>query len=213
MFESAALLGSLILITAFVSLSGVLMPGPVLAATVAKGYRDKHAGLAIGIGHGIIEVPLILVIGIGLGVYFENIYLQLIIGLAGGAMLAYLGVNMLKMRKDTGISEEYLPYPSTLVGMMMTVANPYFFLWWATIGATLILLSLELGILGLIVFTIVHVSCDIGWDYFVSYSVNRSKTFWRERTHEIVFAVCGFIMIVFAVYFFTSPILKVLSTL
>jgi threonine/homoserine/homoserine lactone efflux protein len=185
------------------------MPGPVTAATVAKGYRDKHAGLAIGIGHGIIEIPLIIVIGIGLGVYFENLYIQLAIGLGGGVMLAYLGINMLKMRKDTSINEEYLPYSSTLVGIMTTVANPYWFLWWATLGAAMIMLSLELGILGLAVFTIVHVSCDIGWDYFVSYSVNRSKTFWHERTHEIVFAICGLTMIIFAVYFFVSPIYKV----
>ncbi|UCH88766.1 MAG: LysE family transporter [Thermoplasmata archaeon] len=207
MSESLALLGSLILITLIVSLSGVLMPGPVLAATVAKGYKDKHAGLGIGIGHGIIEVPLIAVIGLGLGVFFKNLTLQLIIGLAGGAMLAFLGINMIRMRKDTTQTEKYLPYHSLVVGMLMTVANPYWFLWWATIGASLILFSLQLGLLGLVIFTIVHVSCDVVWDYFVSYSVNKSKKFWRTRTHEFVFILCGIIMIVFGIYFIIWPFL------
>jgi threonine/homoserine/homoserine lactone efflux protein len=206
MADSIMLLGSLILITSVVSLTGVLMPGPVLAATVAKGYKDKHAGLAIGIGHGIIELPLIALIGFGLSTFFDNIWVQIVIGLAGGAMLAYLGINMIKMRKEISQSEEYLPYRPTIVGMLMTVANPYFFLWWATIGAGLILFALQLGLFGLVIFAIVHVSYDIGWDYFVSYSVNKSKTFWRQRTHEYVFGICGIIMIVFGIYFFGAPI-------
>jgi threonine/homoserine/homoserine lactone efflux protein len=205
MSDFITLMGSLILITGIVSLSGVLMPGPVLAATIAKGYRDKHAGLGIGIGHGIIEIPLILLIGLGLGVFFENFTVQLTIAVAGGGMLAFLGINMILMRKDTSQQEEYLPYRPTFVGIMMTIANPYWFLWWATIGATLILFSLQLGFLGLAVFTIVHVSCDIGWDYFVSLSVNRSKKFWRSKTHEYVFGLCGIIMVIFGIYFLLSP--------
>jgi len=206
MAEYLALMGSLIAITATVSLSGVLMPGPVLAATIAKGYKDKHAGLWIGIGHGIIEVPLIVLIGYGLGVFFSYDPVTIAIGIAGGLMLLYLGVNMIRMRHDTEQSEEYLPYPSALVGVIMTIANPYWFLWWATIGAALILFAMELGLVGLAVFAAVHVSCDIGWDYFVSYSVNRSTSFWKGRTHEYVFIICGAIMIVFGIYFFGSPI-------
>jgi threonine/homoserine/homoserine lactone efflux protein len=183
------------------------MPGPVLAATVAKGYKNKHAGLGIGIGHGIIEVPLIAVIGFGFSTFFENITLQLVIGLAGGTMLGYLGINMIRLRKEVDQTEQYLPYPPLLVGMLMTVANPYWFLWWATIGASLILFALELGLIGLAVFTIVHVSCDIGWDYFVSLSVNKSKSFWRSRTHELIFAICGIIMIGFGIFFIAKPII------
>lgn len=203
-------LGSLISITAVVSLSGVLMPGPVMAATIAKGYKDRNAGLAIGIGHGIIEVPLIFLIGFGLGVYFNSFLITLIIGLAGGGMMFYLGLIMVRMRKYTETSENYLPYRPAIVGIIMTIANPYWFLWWFTIGASLVLFSLTLGLMGLVIFAIVHVSCDIVWDYFVSYSVFKSKKFWRDRTHEYVFAACGLIMVVFGVYFLLSPVIELI---
>ena len=208
MIESVALLGTIIAITASASLSGVLMPGPVLAATIAKGYKDKHAGLWIGIGHGIIEVPLIAFIGYSLGVHFKYEPLTVTIGLAGGLMLLYLGINMIKMRADVEEhNEKYMPYPSTIVGMIMTIFNPYWFLWWFTLGAALVLYSIELlGLFGLVVFTIIHVSCDVGWDYFVSYSVNKSTTFWKGRTREVVFIICGAIMIGFGIFFFGSPI-------
>ena len=51
-----------LLSAAGISLSGVMLPGPLTAATIAKGYNDKNAGVMIGIGHGIVEIPIIALI-------------------------------------------------------------------------------------------------------------------------------------------------------
>jgi len=211
MTDSVALLGSLIAVTALVSLSGVMMPGPVFAASVAKGYKDRHAGFWIGIGHGIIELPLIILIGFGLGIYLNNIYVALAIGIAGGSMLMFMGLSMIDMRKDTKEYEQYLPQRPTVVGILMTAVNPYWFIWWATVGATLIIFALTLGVLGLVVFTTIHITCDIGFDFFVSYSANRSKKFWRKRTHEYVFGTCGVLMYGFGIFFISMPIIDFIS--
>ena len=45
-----------------ISLSGVLAPGPMTAATLAAGTRSRHAGAIIALGHGVVEFPLMLVI-------------------------------------------------------------------------------------------------------------------------------------------------------
>ena len=61
---------SFLLSVVFVSLSGVMMPGPVFAVTVAKGYRSKVAGVLIALGHGAIEFPLMFLIYFGFTQFF-----------------------------------------------------------------------------------------------------------------------------------------------
>ena len=193
---------------AFISLSGVMMPGPVFAGTVAKGYKDKNAGMAIAIGHGFVEFPLIAVIALGFGIFFENPVVRIVIGIVGGVMLCYIGYNMIRMRKDIDESERYLPYHPVIVGIITSATNPYFYLWWATVGLALIALALTFGLLAFIGFAILHQLCDFLWDYFVSFSVFKSKKFWSEKGHNYLFMICGIIMIIFGAWFMVSPVLS-----
>jgi threonine/homoserine/homoserine lactone efflux protein len=195
-------------LTAFISLSGVMMPGPVFAGTVAKGYKDKNAGIQIALGHGIVEFPLVGFIGLGLGSFFENQGVMIAIGLVGGAVLLYIGYNMIRMRKEVDKTEKYLPYHPLIVGIITTVSNPYFFLWWATVGLALIVIALGFGLLAFIVFAVLHWSCDFLWDYFVSFTIFKSKNFWSEKGHNVVFGICGIIMIIFGIWFIISPVLS-----
>jgi threonine/homoserine/homoserine lactone efflux protein len=55
-----------------ISLSGVMAPGPLTAATITKGYNDKYAGVFIALGHGIIELPLMVVIYFGFASYLAS---------------------------------------------------------------------------------------------------------------------------------------------
>lgn len=203
--DTTGLLG-FYLLTAFISLSGVMMPGPVFAGTVAKGYKDKNAGMQIALGHGLVEFPLIGLIGLGLGSFFENQGVRLAIGVIGGAVLIYIGYNMVRMRKEIDETEKYLPYHPIIVGVITTVSNPYFFLWWATVGLFLIVFALGFGLLALVVFAVVHWLCDFIWDYFVSFTVFKSKRLWSEKGHNIVFGICGAIMVIFGVWFIISSI-------
>lgn len=193
-------------LTAFISLSGVMMPGPVFAATVAKGYKDKNAGMQIALGHGMVEFPLIGLMGLGLGSFFKNQGVMIAIGLIGGLVLLYIGFNMIKMRKEVDDTEKYLPYHPILVGVITSVSNPYFFLWWATVGLMLVLMALAFGVLAFIVFAVIHWLCDLLWDYFVSFTVFKSKRLWSKKGHNIVFGICGSVMMVFGVWFIISPV-------
>lgn len=200
---------ALYLSTAIISLSGVMMPGPVFAATVAKGYKDKNAGMKIALGHGIVEFPLIGIMAIGFSSFFENQAVKIAIGIIGGSILVYLGYNMIRMRKDAEKEgEKYLPYHPIIVGMITTVSNPYFFLWWASIGLLLILSVLEFGLLALILFAIIHWSCDFVFDYAVSFAVFKSKKLWFEKWQNIVFGILGTFMIILGIYFIISPSLS-----
>ena len=49
-----------------ISASGVLAPGPLFAASVSYGLREgARAGFKMAIGHTIVELPLVILLGIG----------------------------------------------------------------------------------------------------------------------------------------------------
>lgn len=184
-----------------ISLSGVLMPGPVFAAAIAKGVESKHAGAWITLGHLLVEVPLILAIAIGLQYFFTHSLIKIAISLAGGILLAYMGTRMFMMRGNPAVVEQAIPANPIAAGSITTGSNPYFILWWATVGASLIFLALDFGLIGIFAFIIVHEACDMGWNYLVSYTVYSSKTLWNKRTHAFVFGACGLFLIFFGIYF------------
>lgn len=201
-------------IAVIISLSGVMTPGPVFAAAVAKGYKDKRAGIKIALGHGLVEFPLMALIVLSLGYVFENSAVKVGIGLVGGVLLLYLGGSMIRSRRDIADgTKEYIPYDSITAGALTTSANPYFFLWWATVGAFLIMNAQEFGALVVVAFAIVHWSCDLAWYTFTSFAVFRTKHLWTPLVHELVFGACGVLMMVFGVYFILGPATELLGSL
>jgi threonine/homoserine/homoserine lactone efflux protein len=194
-------------IIAFISLTGVLMPGPVFAAAVAKGTESRHAGAWIALGHMLVEVPLIIAIASGFYYILTNDWIRGGIGIIGGGLLFFMGARMVQMKGESDVAEKAFPYHPFVAGVLTTGTNPYFLLWWATVGASMIILALGFGLGGLLLFIIVHESCDLGWDWLVSYSVNRSKNIWTPKTQSYVFGCCGLLLMLFGVYFVLSFIL------
>ncbi|MEE9459888.1 MAG: LysE family transporter, partial [Candidatus Bathyarchaeia archaeon] len=128
-----------------ISLSGVMMPGPVMAVTIAKGRKSGNAGALIALGHGIIEIPLMVIIYLGFAQFFTDEIVRRLIGLIGGLMLGYMGIQMFKARDHIGLEGNDTGFNSIISGIITTSANPYFFLWWATIGSALVLNSTIFG--------------------------------------------------------------------
>jgi threonine/homoserine/homoserine lactone efflux protein len=186
---------------AFISLSGVMMPGPVFAVTVAKGQHQAHAGAVIGLGHGIIELPLVVLIYLGLGHVFKADGWKIAVGFLGGAVLVLIGMDMIRKRGELSSSEKDLPYGSLAAGLMTTVANPYFFIWWATIGAALVLKASAWGLVGLASFFFVHWLCDFGWSLLVSAASFKTGRLWSRKVHRIVFGGCGILLVLFGAIF------------
>ncbi len=176
-----------------VSLSGVLAPGPLLAVTLAEGKKNRFAGIEISAGHAIIEMPIIAML------YFFGSLTALgieksFIAFAGGILMLYLAYREIKA-EGTG---EYR-IKGVFSGILMSMLNPYFIVWWLTIGFTLVLLSLNFGILGIIAFVILHESCDFGWYGIVSFFSNKlSERRGFEKTLSLISAI---ILITFGFYF------------
>jgi len=115
-----------------ISLSGVMAPGPVTAAAIATGSRNRYAGILIALGHGIVEFPLMILIILGMGKILKSSKTQIVIGTAGGALLLIMAVQLLISLKGT----ESPPRPvrkekPILTGLILSAGNPYFPLWGA----------------------------------------------------------------------------------
>jgi threonine/homoserine/homoserine lactone efflux protein len=200
-------LGLFLLSAAGISLTGVMMPGPMTAATIAKGYRDKHAGAWIAAGHAVIEVPLIAVIYFGFGRLISSPRAETVIFLVGGLMLLYLGFRMFRATREAPGAISGLPASPLLTGIVITGTNPGFYVWWAIVGTALVTGAARFGIIGVVLLALVHLPCDLGWSEFLSIGTFESRRWWTKKVQKAVFSVCASVLAGFGVWFCVSAFL------
>ncbi len=195
------LLSAFLLEAVLISLSGVMAPGPITAVTVSKGTKSPHAGAIIALGHGIVEIPLMILILYGFGEILKILYIKAIIGLLGGLFLLKMGLGLLKGIKQAKIDSSNDPHSPLMAGIILSLANPYFLIWWATIGSILIFRSITFGLLGFAVFMVLHWSCDFFWCYFLSALSFKVGQFFGKRLQQVLFLICGIFLLFFSAKF------------
>ncbi len=206
--EIISYIGTVVLL----SLSGVLMPGPVTAVTVARGAKSPHAGAWVAIGHGLIELPLMALVYFGVGALFQLAPVKIGIGLAGGSILFWMGVGMLR---DFDQVDEIAEQSSSklrsplLAGALLSLSNPYFLLFWATAGAMLVRESLAFGAIGFVMLAAIHWSCDLVWYYFLSAISYSGGKFFGKALQQGVFILCGLFLLYFCGYFGAGAVFEI----
>lgn len=205
--ETSLSLGQFLLIAVGISLTGVMLPGPMTAATIAKGYSDKHAGAWIAAGHAVIEIPLIAVIYFLFEHFTRSPQVEKGIYVVGGLMLLYLGFRMFRATGKAPGTVGGLPTSSLVTGIVITGTNPAFYIWWVTTGIALVARAAKFGLVGVVLFTLVHLPCDLAWSEFLSVGTFKSRRWWTQKVQRIVFSVCALILAGFGVWFCLSTFL------
>lgn len=195
------MLSAFLLEAVLISLSGVIAPGPVTAVTVSKGAKSPHAGAMIALGHGMVEIPLMILILYGFGDILKITYIKATIGLLGGLFLLKMGLSLLRGIKQARIDLSNGPSSPLMAGIILTLANPYFLVWMATIGSILIFRSYAFGLLGFTLFMIAHWSCDFLWLYFLSALSFKGGQFFGKRLQQVLFVICGVFLLFFSTKF------------
>ncbi|MBN1933405.1 MAG: LysE family transporter [Anaerolineae bacterium] len=190
-------MGAFLFETVLVSLSGVMSPGPLSAVTVGKGSESPHAGALIALGHGAVELPLIGLVALGMGTLFKLPYVETAIALIGGGLLLWMGIGMLRDVKGARVSANGGHRYPFVAGVLLSAGNPFFLLWWATIGAGLVGHALEFGFGGLLALAVTHWLCDFGWSYFLSALSFRGGAFFGRRFQQAIFLLCGVFLLFF----------------
>jgi threonine/homoserine/homoserine lactone efflux protein len=184
-----------------VSLTGVMAPGPITALTVAKGNESPHAGAAVAAGHGIVEVPLMFAIFYGFGRLLELRYVKASIALAGGIFLAIMAAGMIRSIRRAEVGPDRYTRSALVTGILLSIGNPYFLIWWATVGGALIMSSVSFGTTGIISFAALHLICDLVWLYFLSALSYKGGQFFGRVFQKVVFAGCGAFLMFLSVKF------------
>ena len=194
-----------------ISLSGVLMPGPLFAITIKKAAKSKTAGALIAVGHGIVEFPLMFLIFFVLSQFEIPSAVQVAVGIVGGFLMIFMGVQAFRKRHIQEEATLGLKRDSVLAGVWTTAANAGFILWWLTIGTTLILNAKLFGLLGFSVFAGVHWLADFSWYTVVALLIFKSQRFWTERVRMGITIFCVAVFVGFGAYFMGSAFWSLLA--
>ena len=197
---------------ALISLSGVLMPGPLFAITIEKAAKSKSAGALIAVGHGIVEFPLMFLIFFVLSEFVIPNFVQILVGLVGGLLMILMGIQTFKNRHKTKDSATNPKQESVVAGVRTTAINAGFILWWLTIGTTLILNAKLFGLIGFSVFAGVHWLCDFSFYTTTAVLIFKSQRFWTERIEMGIMFLCVAVFVGFGAYFMGSALWSVIGT-
>ncbi len=193
--------GAFLLQAVLISLSGVRAPGPLTVVVVGKGARSARAGAAIAVGHGVIEFPLMALLVVGLAPFFTRPAFAAWVGLAGGVVLLWMGVDLVRTLRRPVASSERRETSALAAGILMTAGNPYFLVWWATVGATLALRAWGFGFWRFALFAVIHWSLDLVWYFFLSAASHRGTRLLGDRFRMGVSLVSGALLLYFGVRF------------
>ena len=191
-----------------IAFSGAMMPGPLLSATISESVkRGPSAGPLFMLGHGILEIFLIIALFLGLAPFIKHPVVFKVIALAGGSFMIYMAVGMFRGLRSLSIEDtasKSINGNIVLLGAGMSLANPYWIIWWATIGLGYIISAGELGVSGVAAFFAGHILADTLWYSFVSFSIAKSRKIMNDRIYRIVIGVCAGFLAAYAVYLLIS---------
>lgn len=129
--------------------------------------------------------------------------------LIGGLSLLVFGLLTIKDARATASSAQIsqgspgskLTSNPILIGVVTSVSNPYFWIWWLTAGSALILKEYELGVIFAIAYMLGHWIADLSWFTIVSGSFSRGKNLLSQKMHRYILYICGIFLAIFGFYF------------
>jgi threonine/homoserine/homoserine lactone efflux protein len=188
-----------------VALSGALMPGPLLTVTVGEAARRGFwAGPLIIVGHSLLELGLVLLLLVGLGTWLHRPVILGTVGVLGAGMLGWMGLMTLKASRRGRLELEAQKASGlnpVAAGVLMSAANPYWLIWWLTIGLGYVMFSIKYGIVGVAFFYFGHIAADFAWYTLVSGAVAGGRRFLSDGLYRGFLAGCGVFLMGFGGYF------------
>lgn len=179
-----------------VGLSGALAPGPTLLATISGAVRHGPlVGGRVAAGHLVVEG--VLAVALVLGVAPLVLSHRAAIAVVGGAALVGFGLLTLRGARTASLvpasgSERVGPL---LAGVLTSVANPYFWIWWATLGGALLVGALAQGPGDAALFLAGHGAADLAWLLLVGAVVARGSSFLPDRAYRLLLGACGIALV------------------
>ena len=197
------------IIVIIISASGVMSPGPLFAANITYGLRQgTKAGIKIAIGHSLVELPLVILLGIGilsLEIFPEFKTIISILGAITLFVFAFLQIKTI-LNKNKKISTKLKQGP-IITGILLSGLNPFFIIWWLTIGLKLISDAMAIwAFAGILIVFVLHIWMDFVWLGATAFLISKSKKIISNTNYKIIVLALSAILIYFGITFLIDVI-------
>jgi threonine/homoserine/homoserine lactone efflux protein len=197
-----------------IAYSGAMMPGPMLVVVVTQSPRQGfRAGPLAVLGHGILELALLVALVVGLGGILERSGVRTGLALVGGAMLIWTAASMIGyVARGKAVVEWQSDAPGTgrlrtvLAGVVSSISNPYWTIWWATIGIGLLTKAYAAGIAGLVAFYVGHILGDLTWYSAISGLIAAGRRFMTAKIYAGMLLTAAVFLLGLAGWFIYSGV-------
>ncbi len=202
------------LISFFIGLSGAVMPGPLFAIAIQQSLVvGWTTGFWLINGHAVGELILILLIRYGAGKYISHPIASKIISFIGGSVLLYFAFDMVKsIIFDNIVIQANTHDPLSiwrlmLAGLVISVTNPTWYIWWGTAGIGLITAQIDKnGGKAWSAFFIGHIIADYAWYLLVTTILSISRVFITSNIHKLIILICAISITVIGIVFIIKSI-------
>jgi threonine/homoserine/homoserine lactone efflux protein len=202
MYSYAAMFGLAFLI----GLSGALAPGPTLVVTIRTSLRGGWmTGPKITAGHVLLEIGIFFLVLAGFSSAPDTWSAP--IAAAGGMALIIFGaftiIESRKFRTGELMQEESAANPF-FAGFLTSAANPFFWIWWLTVGSAMLVAGLQGGVLLAATFLAGHAAADLTWYTAISTAIHRGRAILSDRGYRTTLGLCGIFLIGFGIYYLST---------
>jgi len=127
---------------------------------------------------------------------------KIVIGFAGGLFLVVMAIQMLRSIKSIERREVKVTKSGPVVaGIVLSGGNPFFLIWWASVGLNLAITATGFGIWAFVLFAIVHWLCDLIWFSVLSWASFKGSGLLGGRSQRIVLLICSLALFGFGLVF------------
>jgi len=159
-------------------------------------------------------VELLLVMSLALGFLSINQpAVKIVIGFFGGVVLIFLGLEQVRMAFKPfshAIEKPRSEHAGLFItGLALNALNPFFIIWWLTIGAKLILDALEFGsYTGVLLMFVFHIWIDFFWLIFLAYSAAKGRDLIGSKGYRLLLGSFGIILMMYGLNFLYASIVS-----
>ncbi len=193
------------------------MPGPLLTVTINESYRQGFsAAPKLVAGHAVLEGGMVILLGFGLERIITNNVFFGVVAILGGMYLFWMGWDMVEAVRQGRLTLDLQSHEGKRIGpfwagLTISLANPYWSLWWATFGLSYLGRSLQHGAVGAAFFYAGHISADIIWYFLVALLIVSGRRWLSDRLYHVIIVASGGFLLVLGPKFIADGIAKLMG--
>lgn len=198
-----------------IALTGAMAPGPLLTVAITETVRGgRRAAILLLVGHALLEAVLLVGFAFGLQRFLARADVSLALAIVGGTFLIWMGGSLLRdvwlrrLALDLTAGGAPLRFGPVVQGAAVSLSNPYWTMWWVTIGVKLASDALAVGWPAVIAFFIGHELADFAWYALVIQAVHSGRRFLSDRVYRWVIGGCAAILVALGAAFIVDVLAR-----